>query len=242
MHGAVPAEAGRGRHPTPEDRGQRRFVDLDHHAVPAGQPAAQVGHMVGEPLGQRLGKLTPGAEVREHLVTARPLDGRRERPRPGHLDLERPVVALRLLLQPVEVLREQAAGPAVVDAGRAPETGQPPAGGLEVRPELGHHGQPAAGHGRRGAAARHLGQVGQIRDLAQHQPQRLVEVTLVVARMGADATGERHRGSLPAPSSVARRSSGIACSTTPIPSLACSRPRSVTNPTWLTASSGRPKK
>ena len=206
---------------------------------PRRQPAAQVGDVDGEPLGQRLRQLAPGAEVGEHLVAARPLDGRRQRPRSGDLDLERAVVPLRLLLQPVEVLGEQAAGPAVVDAGCV---GEPPAGRLQVGAELGHHGERAAGHGRGSAATGHLGQVGQVGQLAEDEPHRLVEVALVVARVRADAAGERHRGSRPAPSSVARRSSGIGSSTTPTAWLACSRPRSVTNPTWLTVSSGRPKK
>ena len=117
MHGAVPAEAGRGRHRAGQHRGQRGLVDLDHHPVRARQPAAQVGDVSGQPLGQCLRELAPGAEVREHLVPARPLDGRRQRPRSGDLDLERAGVLLRLLLQPVEVLGQQATGPAVVDAG-----------------------------------------------------------------------------------------------------------------------------
>ena len=239
VHGAVPAEAGRGRHRTGQHRGQRGLVDLDHHPVPARQPAAQVGDVDGEPLGQRLGQLAPGAEVRQHLVAARPLDGRRQRPRSGDLDLERAVVPLRLLLQSVEVLGEQAAGPAVVDARCV---GEPPSRRLQVGAQLGHHGERAAGHGRGSAATGQLGEVRQVGKLAEDEPDRLVEVALVVARVRADTAGDRHRGSRPAPSSVARRSSGIGSSTTPTAWLACSRPRSVTNPTWLTFSSGRPKK
>ena len=124
----------------------------------------------------------------------------------------------------------------------APPAREPPAGRLQVGAQLGHHGERAAGHGRGSAATGQLGQVRQVRQLAEDEPHRLVEVALVVARVRADAAGERHRGSRPAPSSVARRSSGIGSSTTPTPSLACSRPTSVTNPTWLTSSSGRPKK
>ena len=115
----MPAEAGRGRDRAGQDRGQRGLVDLDDEPVRARQPAAQVGHVVVQPLGQRLGQLAPGAEVGEHLVAAWPLDGRRQGPGPGDLDLERAGVVLRLLLQPVEVLGEQAAGAAVVDAGGA---------------------------------------------------------------------------------------------------------------------------
>ena len=88
--------------------------------MPGRQPAAQVGDVDGEPLGQRLRELAPGTEVGEHLVPARPLDGRGQRPRSGDLDLERAGVLLRLLLQPVEILGEQAAGPAVIDARAHP--------------------------------------------------------------------------------------------------------------------------
>ncbi len=198
-----------------------------------------------EPLGQRLGELAPGAEVREHLVAAGSLDGRCEGPRPGDLDLERAGVLLRLLLEAVEVLGEQAAGPAVVDAGGPAMTGEPPAGRLQVGAELGHHRERAAGHRGGRAPSGHLGEVGQVRELTEDEPHRLVEVALVVSGVRADAAGPRHVASRPAPSSVARRSSGIGSSTTrPTPTawLACSRPSSVTNPTWLTVSSGRPKK
>ena len=67
-------------------------------------------------LGQRLRELAAGAVVAEHLVAARLLDGGGQRPRAGDLRLERAGVALRLLLDRVEVLGEQRAGAAVVDA------------------------------------------------------------------------------------------------------------------------------
>ena len=104
-----------GTRPASTD-GQRRLVDLHHPPVDAGQPAAQVGEVAPYALGERLRELAPGAVVGQHQVAARPLDGRRQRPRPGDLGLERADVALRLLLDLVEVLGEQAAGAALVDA------------------------------------------------------------------------------------------------------------------------------
>ena len=91
----------------------------------AGHPAAYVGDVVAEPLGQRLRQLAAGAEVGEHLVAARPLDGRGQRPRSGDLDLERAGVPCACSSSAVEVLREQAAGPAVVDARGASVSRQP---------------------------------------------------------------------------------------------------------------------
>ena len=95
--------------------GQRRLVDL-HHDVGLGHPAPHVGDVDAQPLGEGLGELAARAAVGEHPVAARSLDGRRQRPRPGDLDLERAGVALAVLLDRVEVLRQQRPGTAVVDA------------------------------------------------------------------------------------------------------------------------------
>ena len=121
---AVPVEAGRRRHPAGEHRRQRRLVDL-HEDGGAGHPAAHVRHVLDQPLGQRLGELATGADVGEHPVAARALDGRGQRPRPGDLDLERTGVALGVLLEQVEVLAEQRDRPPVVDAARRPVSRQP---------------------------------------------------------------------------------------------------------------------
>ena len=53
--------------------------------------------------------------------------------------------------------------------------------GWRSAPELGDHGQRPAGHRRGGAAARHLGQVREVRQLAEHDPHGLVVGRLVVA-------------------------------------------------------------
>ncbi len=119
MHGAVPAEAGRGGNLAGQHGRERRLVHLDQQRR-SREPATEVGEVVPERGGERLGQLVPGAVVGEHPVTARLLDRGRERPRPGHLHLERPRDALRLLLHGVEVLGEQRARPALVDAGARP--------------------------------------------------------------------------------------------------------------------------
>ena len=54
--------------------------------------------------------------------------------------------------------------------------GQPPAGRLQVGAELGDHREGAAGHVRVRAAAGQLGQVRQVGQLAEHDPDGLVEV------------------------------------------------------------------
>ena len=74
--------------------------------------------MVAQPLGEGLRQVAAGTGVRQDLVAAGPLHRGGQRPRPGHLDLDRAGEPLRLLLEPVEVLGQQAAGPAVVDARR----------------------------------------------------------------------------------------------------------------------------
>ena len=100
-----------------------------------------------EPLGQRLSKLAAGAVVGQDAVAAWPLDGCREGPRAGHLDLERPGVALGLLLEGVEVLaRASETARRWSTPPPAPVSRQP--GGLQVGTELGHDGERAADHVR----------------------------------------------------------------------------------------------
>jgi hypothetical protein len=104
--GAVPVEAGRGRHPARQHGRQRGLVEL-HDQVGAGDPPAQVGDVRPQSFGERLGQLAPGAVVGQHAVAARALDRRGEGPRSGDLGLERAGIALGVLLDDVEVLREQ---------------------------------------------------------------------------------------------------------------------------------------
>ncbi len=118
MHDAVATEPGRRGHPPGHDRRQRGLVDLHDEPVDARQPAAYVVDVGEHALGQPLGQVAAGAGVAEHPVAARLLDGGGQGPRAGHLDLERAGVVLGLLLEPVEVLGEQAARAAVVDPGR----------------------------------------------------------------------------------------------------------------------------
>ncbi len=189
------AEPRGGGHPTGQHRGQRRLVHLHHPPVDAGQPAAQVGQVAPYSFGERLRQLPPRTVVGQGQVAARPLDRRRQRPGPDDLGLERTLVSLRLLLDLVEVLREQAAGAALIHALRA---GQPPSRGLEVEREVGGERDRAAGHGRARIPTRQLGDVRQPdgrRQLPQHEPHRLGVRVCVVAGMGADAGGGGHRGS-----------------------------------------------
>ena len=138
---AVPVEARGGRHLAGQDERQRRLVELEDQRG-AGHASLHVREVEADPLGQRLRQLTAGAEVGEHLVAARLLDGRGERPWSGDLDLELTAVALELLLEHVEVLGQQRTCPAVVDTRGV---GEPPAGGLEVEPELADDGDATTG-------------------------------------------------------------------------------------------------
>ena len=190
VDGAVPPEAGRRRHRTGQHGGQRGLVDLYDEPVDAGQPAAEVADVAAHALRECLGEIATRAVVGEDLVAAGPLDGCGQGPRPGDLDLERPGVRLGCLLQRVEVLREQAPGPTLVDPR---SVGESPARRLQVGAQLCDHGQRASGHRGGGAAARHLRQVREVRQLAEHDPHGLVVRTLVVARHRADAGSEGHQ-------------------------------------------------
>ena len=127
------------------------------------------------------------------------LDRRGERPGPGQLGLEDPGVVLGPLLDRVEVLRQQRAGPSQVDAG---SVGQPPPGRLEVGTELGDHRQRPAGHVRDRAPSGQLRHVRQLGQLAEHDAQRFGVLPGVVglraerlaAGHGPDAGGQRHAG------------------------------------------------
>ncbi len=172
---------GRGD-PAGEHGGQRRLVDLQHERC-SGHPPTHVGQVLPDPGGERLREVTTGADVGQHLVAARLLDRRRERPRPGDLHLERALVALRQLLRDVEVLSQQRAGAALVDAGRV---GEPPPGRLQVEAELAHQRHRPAGHPGDRPARRQLGQVREVGQLAEHDPHRLHEV---LPRHRAEAGG-----------------------------------------------------
>ena len=131
--------------------------------------------MVPQPLGQGLRQVAARTRVRQHLVAARPLDRGGQGPRPGDLDLEHAVVPLRLLLEPVQVLGQQAAGAPVVDPGAS--VSRQPAGCRSAPMPLTTASARPVIDGR-DAAAGHLGEVGQVRHLAEDDPDRLVEVAL----------------------------------------------------------------
>ena len=141
-----------------------------------GDPAAYVGQVVADPLGERLRQLAAGAVVGEHLVAARPLDRRGERPGAGDLDLEVPGVALERLLEHVEVLGEQAAGPPLVAGpARRRSAASPRAGGRRrARPTT--RQRPARHRARwrraRGARAGAAGRAARRRRCARPRPGR----------------------------------------------------------------------
>ena len=152
--------------------------------------AAHGGEGRRHAFGQRLGELASSPVVGQQFVPARLLDGRSEGPGPGHLHLEDAAEVLRLLLELVEVLGQQGSGATMVDARGVR---QPPARGLLVEAEVGDRGQGAADHARRSATTRELGQVGQIRHLAEHDPDRLGVLLGVAAGPRPDSAGDRHR-------------------------------------------------
>ncbi len=158
------------------------------------QATSYVGDVVGHAQRQRLGQVASGAVVGQHLVAARPLDGRGQRPRAGDLHLERAGSGRR----PAPRARR---GPGRAGCGRG--AGRPaarrtcpvsrqPAGcrsasssvtSPRARPTI------PARTPRPGTSGRN----GQV-ELTEHQPQRLVEVALVGPREGADAGCEGHAG------------------------------------------------
>ena len=151
--------------------------------------APYVGDVGAEPLRQGLGQVATRAVVGQHLVAARLLHGGGEGPRPDDLDLERARVVLGLLLEDVEVLGEQRAGPAQVGPGRV---GEPPPGGLHVGAEPLRDREPAAGHVASAPRPGSSGRNGSDGTSPEHQPHRLVEVARVVAGHRADAGRQRH--------------------------------------------------
>ncbi len=188
----MPAEtAGRGD-PATQHRRQRRLVDL-YDQLRTRDPARHARHVLGDALGQGLGEIATGSVVGEHPVATRALHRRGQRQWSGHLQLERSLEALGVLLQRVEVLGEQRAGPALVGAGCV---GEPPPRGLQIGREAAEQPDRPADHAGSWAARRQLGQVRQVGQLVHDQPYRLVHV---VTRHRTDAGRVRLAGGHPSP-------------------------------------------
>jgi hypothetical protein len=159
-------------------------------------------------LGEGLREVTARTVVGQQAVTAWSFDRRREGPRSGDLDLQ--LVActeagcLGVLLERVEVLAEQRPGPSVVDAWRV---GEPPTGGLQVEPEVGDDRQGTSGHPCRGSPRGQLGQVWELRQLAEDEAHRLVDVD---ARERTD-TRRPHAGARLALTSLTRLHAATLC-------------------------------
>ena len=188
VDGAVAVEARGGGDLTGQHRGQRRLVDLQQQRG-ARDASPHLGQVVAQTGGQRLGQVATQPVVGQHPVAARALHRGGQRPRPGHLQLEQAVVALRLLLDGVEVLAQQRDRPPVVDAGGV---GDAPPGRLQVDPHALEQRQRAPHHPGRGSPPGHLGHVGQPGHVGQHHLDGVVEGALVLAGVRPDAGRARH--------------------------------------------------
>ena len=162
-----PVQPASGRHLAGQDRGQRRLVQLDQQ-LPAGHPLADLGQVGAEALGERPGEIGHRAGVGQcRVLAAGQLDGRRQRPRPADLQLQRPGVAASGLRQRVQVGGEQIPRPAEVAPRPA---GEPPAGRGGLHRQVDQQGGGPAGQPGGGAAGRQLGEMGQARQLAEDDP------------------------------------------------------------------------
>ncbi len=149
-----------------EDRGQRRLVNLDHDLTRLGQSAAQFGDLPIDRLSKRLGDVPDGLGIAESALPRAHLQRRRQRPGADHLDLHRPGVVLRLLLEGVEVLGKHRPRVSDLAAGRRREA--PPRRGRldrEVARHRSKHGGGPADHVGTRSAGRQLGDV--------HEPGQL---------------------------------------------------------------------
>ena len=180
-----------------------------------GDPAAYVGQVVADPLGERLRQLAPGAVVGEHLVAARLLDRRGQRPRAGDLDLE----GARCSPAPAP---RACRGPGRAGCGRAggrrpARVGQPPARGLEVGAEPGRRPRAPRRHRGRWRRAR-AARAGAAGRAARRATSRTAS-SRVGRRAGADAGREGHAGSRRSSTATARVvDSMVAEPTTRVPS------------------------
>ena len=172
---------------TPFEHGwEARFVDLHDELGPRHEPP-HVRDVRGHPVRERAGDVPPRARVGHGELAAGELDARGERPRAGHLQLERtgpPVVGLGEL---IEVLAEEGAGPPFVPSR---STDEAPAVGLGLDVEVGEHRGRPADHVGAGAAGRELGQVRDaVAEEVAHGDDRLARA---FARPGAEAGGGGH--------------------------------------------------
>ncbi len=116
---------------------------------------------------QCLREVPPGAAVRDDRPAAAELDRGRQGPRTGQLDLERPRVALRRLLEGVEVLTQERLRPADVTprpVGQRPPRRPPLAG------EVGQQAERASGEVRARPACWELRQEAGAREWRRRRP------------------------------------------------------------------------
>jgi hypothetical protein len=117
--GTEPAGGGDG---TREDGGQRRLVELDDE-FGIGETFPHVSDMQRHPVSERGCDVPRCAGIGKRLVAVPQFDRSGQCPRPGDLNLERPAVSLRSLLDGVEILGQPTARP--VDIATRP-VGEPP--------------------------------------------------------------------------------------------------------------------
>jgi hypothetical protein len=172
LDGGELAEAADGRQSALQDGGQGRLVELDDQ-MSSRDARGDLGCMSGEALGQGLREVPAGAGVDDRTVAAAALEARGQGPGPGRLHLERAGVVAGDIGERIEVAGEELPGPALVDP-RARD--QPPARRGEVHREVDQQGRAAADQVRAGPSAGQLGQVREVRQLAEHEAQRLGRV------------------------------------------------------------------
>ncbi len=156
---------------TGQDRGQAGLVELHDDGRGARQPPAHIGHVADDRLPQGLGDVPCGRGIAQGPLPRHQLDGRRQRPRTGDLDLDGAVVPDRRLLEGVEVLPEEGHRPSHLPPKPRREA---PAvrSGLEPHPRA-HRRQQSAGPPDDvgpGSPGGELGDMQEARQLAGDDP------------------------------------------------------------------------
>ena len=152
--------------------GHGGLVEL-HHQRRAGEAGGDRRDVCGDALGEGLREIPPRPRIHHGPVAAGPFEPGGQRPRAGRLHLERTRVPRGDVVQRVEVaLQELSRAPLVHTGSRH----QAPAGRGEVHGEVDQQRRTAADQIRARAAARQLGQVGELRQLPDHQPHGLLGI------------------------------------------------------------------
>ena len=156
------AEAALGRHPSGQHRRQRRLVELQQNAG-VRQPAPYVGDVLGHAFGERGGQVPYRTWIAQHPAADRQVDGCREGPRAGHLQLHQAVEVGCVLGQRVEV-----AVPEVASTPQIPARvrGHPPLRRVQIHRDLDQQPGGTADHV---SARAPCGKLRQVRQSAVHR-------------------------------------------------------------------------